>query len=84
MRGLLLALALCAAASASAETMALSPSQMIAGTTTVGSLPSCTAGLNGQIYIVTDALLPAIGSAVGGGGAITVVVKCNATSWLVF
>ncbi len=49
---------------------------------TVGTLPACSAAFNGQVYIVTDALLPSLGIAVVGGGAVTVFVVCNATSWL--
>lgn len=51
--------------------------------TTVGSLPACAAATTGWVYSVTDALAPALGIAVAGGGAVTVLVRCNGTSWLV-
>ncbi len=50
---------------------------------TTANLPICNASSVGQIYIVTDALLPSLGVAIVGGGAVTVFVACNATNWLV-
>lgn len=50
---------------------------------TVAALPSCTAALTGVIYTVTNALTPALNVLVVGGGAVTVLVHCNGTSWVV-
>jgi hypothetical protein len=46
-------------------------------------LPTCTAALEGQIYEVTDALLPAALAVVAGGGAVRVLVFCNGSTWIV-
>lgn len=51
--------------------------------TTVGSLPSCTSGTKGTIYLVTDALTPVALAGVTGGGAVVVSVLCNGTAWIV-
>lgn len=51
--------------------------------TTVTALPTCTASNSGVVYRVTDSLVPALGVAVAGGGAVAVIVRCNGTSWLV-
>ena len=51
--------------------------------TTVANLPTCNAAANGQISTVTNALTPTLGLAVVGGGAITLLVHCNGTSWIV-
>jgi hypothetical protein len=50
---------------------------------TVAALPNCTAALTGLIYTVTDALGPALNILVVGGGAVTVLVHCNGTVWVV-
>ena len=50
---------------------------------TGASIPACTASQNGVIRQVTDALTPTIGAIVAGGGAVTVLVVCNGTNWLV-
>lgn len=50
---------------------------------TVAGLPACGAATTGWVFIVTNALTPTLGLAVVGGGAVSVVVKCNGTSWLV-
>ena len=50
---------------------------------TVAALPTCNSAMSGQIYTVTNALTPALGVAVVGGGAVSVIVRCNATNWLV-
>ena len=49
----------------------------------VGSLPACNAGRNGDIRNVTDANAPTVGATVAGGGAVTTLVHCNATNWIV-
>lgn len=50
---------------------------------TVAAIPACTAGQNGVVRQVTDALTPTIGAIVAGGGAVTVFVVCNGTNWIV-
>lgn len=50
---------------------------------TVASLLVCNASSSGLIAQVSDALSPAVGSAVAGGGAVTVLAHCNGTSWVV-
>ena len=53
------------------------------GSSTVALLPAAaTAGLGARAF-VTDALTPAFGSAVVGGGAVAVPVYSDGTSWLV-
>lgn len=52
-------------------------------TSTVGALPACATGLRGQMYIVTDALLPVTIANVAAGGAVVVGVLCNGTNWIV-
>jgi len=49
----------------------------------VGSLPACSAGVEGVLYGVTDALTPVVLSTVVGGGAVHTLVYCNGTSWIV-
>ncbi len=49
----------------------------------VASLPPCNTGQNAVIRQVTDALAPVIGSIVAGSGAVTALVVCNGTNWLV-
>lgn len=46
------------------------------------NLPAAASSV-GQIYTVTDALLPSLGLAVAGGGAVSVIVKSNGTGWIV-
>ena len=50
--------------------------------TTVGVLPAASAGNKGQFLIVTDALLPAIGTIIIGGGAVNTLVFSNGTNWI--
>lgn len=50
---------------------------------TVATLPTCNASRNGLIYTVTDALAPTIAGIVVGGGAVTLIVHCNGTNWVV-
>jgi hypothetical protein len=50
---------------------------------TIASLPTCNAASAGNVYLVTNALTPVIGSSVVAGGAISVLVRCNGTNWLV-
>jgi hypothetical protein len=52
-------------------------------TTTVASLPACSASTQGLQYIVTNALTPVVLSAVVGGGAVVVKTYCNGTTWIV-
>lgn len=80
-----IALALCAA---SAVAQQASPVVTVGGVSvppsvTVAQLPACSAATSGWVYRVTDSLLPALGVAVAGGGAVSVLVRCNATAWLV-
>jgi hypothetical protein len=51
--------------------------------TTVGSLPSCTSGIKGQMQMVTDALVPVAIATVAAGGAVSIGVTCNGTNWIV-
>jgi len=50
---------------------------------TVAGLPTCSAALNGRIFTVTNALAPTIAGIVVGGGAVTILVHCNGTNWIV-
>lgn len=78
----LYALTLSAVASAEAETITQSPMPPLIVTQTSG-LPICNTATQGLIFVVTDALLPVVGSLLGGGGLITVAVRCNGTNYLV-
>lgn len=49
--------------------------------TTVSALPACAAGAKGLMYAVSDATSPAYNGAVTGGGAVSVPVYCNGSSW---
>ena len=53
----------------------------IAPLTTVAGLPPASAN-GGKLYIVTDALLPALGAIIVGGGAVKVVVFSDANNWI--
>lgn len=86
MRYLALALGVVVAFGADAQTDAPTLAVGTAATvpsSTVAGLPACNAGATGLVYTVTNALTPALGLAVVGGGVVSVVVKCNGTSWLV-
>jgi hypothetical protein len=50
--------------------------------TTVAGLPAASAGNKGQFFVVTDALLPAIGAIIIGGGAVNVLCFSNWTNWI--
>jgi len=50
----------------------------------VTNLPAAAAGNAGTIQYVTDALGPAVGVAVVGGGAVPVMVWSNGTAWKIF
>ena len=50
---------------------------------TVATLPSATVSGVGARSFVTDALTPAFGSAVVGGGAVATPVYSNGTNWIV-
>jgi hypothetical protein len=54
---------------------------LVANVYTVSSLP--TAGTSGRKAFVSNALSPAFGSAVVGGGAVTVPVYDNGVAWIV-
>ena len=54
---------------------------LVANVYTVASLP--TAGTAGRKAFVSNALTPTFGSAVVGGGAITVPVYDNGIAWIV-
>ena len=52
-------------------------------TSIVSALPACNASTNGQIYLITDALLPSILGVLTGGGAVTLVSHCiSGTGWV--
>ena len=73
-------LVLCAACGGSGQTILYQGLQLVEGL--VSQLP--TASTNTGVYFtVTDALTPAIGSAVVGGGSNQVLVASNGTSWIV-
>ncbi len=50
--------------------------------TTVGALPAPSNANKGQFLIVTDALLPAIGAIIVGGGAVNTLVFSNSVNWI--
>ena len=50
--------------------------------TAIAGLPAAAAS-GGQVFIVTDALLPALGGIVAGGGAVAVCVWSNGSNWIV-
>lgn len=50
---------------------------------TVAGLPACTAGIRGQMNMVTDALLPVALATVAAGGAVVIGVTCNGVAWVV-
>jgi hypothetical protein len=85
MRTLIALLLLCGAASA--QVSMTSPTATVPAfgvpSSTVSGLPTCNAASNGQIITVTNALTPALAVAVVGGGAVSVLVHCNGTSWIV-
>jgi hypothetical protein len=63
----------------------LSSTTIIPATTnyTVATLPSASASGSGARAFVTNALAPAFGSAVVGGGAVATPVYSNGTNWIV-
>lgn len=66
-----------------AELSQVSPTFLLPGPVATSALPTCSSATSGMYYLVNDALTPLIGSSLTGGGLVTVVVKCNATNWLV-
>lgn len=68
---------------ASAEDIYRSANPFTPQSVLAANLPACTTSLTGQVYSVTDALLPLLGAVVAGGGAVSVIVRCNGTSWLI-
>lgn len=83
MRCILVGLSLLAAHPCAAETVQVLNPPFIPQMITAASLPTCNAASTGVVYQVTDSLLPALGIVVAGGGAVSVLVRCNGTSWLV-
>lgn len=84
MRKLLAVALLLFASGASAETMLVVNQPFIPLTSSVATLgTTCLAAQTGFVYRVTDALLPALGVTVAGSGAVSVLVRCNGTNWLV-
>lgn len=82
-RGFILA-ALLIATPALAESLDTSPLRTSAmPVTTVAALPTCSAARQGQLYLVTDSLLPVALAIVAAGGAVVVPVVCNGTNWIV-
>lgn len=71
------------AAPASAGVVQPLPQAPIPQNVAVSALPTCNASTSGWVYRVTDSLLPALNVTVIGGGAVSVVVRCNATNWVV-
>lgn len=59
------------------------PTTLTAPTTVVGSLPTCNASTRGQMYIVTDSLLPVALATVAAGGAVVTKVFCSGVAWIV-
>lgn len=74
---------ICANKLARAESTLITPPPQVITNTTIANLPACSAVNAGAIYRVTNALAPTIGLAVAAGGAITVLVDCNGSNWLV-
>ena len=54
-----------------------------APSSTAAALPSCIATLRGSMFVVTDALVPVALATLAGGGAVTVLVFCNGSNWIV-
>jgi hypothetical protein len=48
---------------------------------TVAALPACNAGLKGGMAAVSDATAPAYNASLTGGGAMSIPVYCNGSSW---
>ncbi|MBV8807962.1 MAG: hypothetical protein JO033_04755 [Acidobacteriaceae bacterium] len=57
-------------------------SPVIGPASTVASLPTCNAGAQDQIRIVTDANAPTYNATVAGGGAVRIPVYCNGSNWV--
>lgn len=50
--------------------------------TVVASLPTCSSGTKGLLYVVTDASSPTYGSALTGGSTTVALALCSGSSWL--
>jgi len=50
--------------------------------TIVASLPSCSSGTKGLLYVVTDALSPTWNATLVGGSTTTVLALCNGSNWV--
>lgn len=49
--------------------------------TTVAALPTCNTAAKGLLYAVSDATSPTYNGTLTGGGAVSVPVYCNGSSW---
>lgn len=58
------------------------PTQMVVPRATVATIPACNNGNEGALYIVSDALLPAFGATLAGGGVVHILVVCNGSNWI--
>lgn len=76
-------LAGCLAFPAAAQSGSNTVNLPVAPLATVAALPTCSAGNKGAIYMVTDALTPVALATVVGGGAVSVLVACNGSNWIV-
>ncbi len=50
--------------------------------TVVASLPTCSSGTKGLLYVVTDASSPSWGGALTGSSTTTTLALCNGSSWI--
>lgn len=49
--------------------------------TVVASLPTCSSGTKGLLYVVTDASSPSWNGALTGGSTTTVLALCTGSTW---
>lgn len=49
---------------------------------TVGTLPTCNGGAQGQLAYVSDATGPTYNATLTGGGSVRTLALCNATNWV--
>ncbi len=50
--------------------------------TVVASLPTCSSGTKGLVYVVTDASSPTWHSVLTGSSTTTTLALCNGSSWI--
>lgn len=50
--------------------------------TVVASLPTCSSGTKGLVYVVTDASSPTWGGVLTGSSTTTTIALCNGSSWV--